>query len=1366
MPRNWRCANGHTWTGDLGALTFCPDCGSSDVYEVRPQYQSGAVPSSAAAAATGDQTFIQPAAVNQGASASGRSGQSSVGDTLTQPVFSAGAANAGAANAGDTLAQPFAQPSSVGDTYVQPAFRSSDTLVQSPDPGTTQHQAFQPETDGGTLIQTPAVGFDRSEGEGTLVQAPIQSDPSTLDMPILGNEIHTLDQPTGTTAEGPTFVAPNAPPFAETRMFAAPPVDGGSAPQTPADTPTLDSPGADGALFRTADYPSTVSVHRGARGPGPGLSGQDTKVSPPPPRGRDGRTAAPPPVDGYEILGVLGRGGMGVVYKARHIRLNRIVALKMILAGGHAGAYEKQRFETEMKAVADLQHPNIVQIFDVGERDKLPYFSLEFCDGGSLQQKLGGQPMPPKTAADVAEQLSRAMQFAHERGIVHRDLKPANILFAGEEAAASKDKAPSSKDSKVASKGAKSTTRESKVASRDTGKDASQSKSSQSKSVSSFLSSRTSASTASLRTSRVTPKVTDFGLAKRLEDDSGLTGSGTILGTPSYMAPEQAAGKTRSVGPSADIHALGAILYEMLTGRPPFLGESVVETMNQVRTMEPVPPSRIQPKTPRDLETICLKCLQKEMHKRYASAGDLADDLRAFLDGHPIAARPVPAWEKAYKWAKRRPAQAALIALSLAVLIGSAVGGIAFGRHENAQRLEADRLRSEAVTQFQHAEANFMSAREAVDSLLVRVGAERLEHVPKAEKLRRELLEQSLAFYNRFLQEHGDDAAVKREAGWAFQRVGRIRNDLGDRKAAIDAYGEAVKLFVSLSAEPSDKQNADRFDLARTRRQLAVILEADNRPAEADAAYQAARETLRELADANADQPMYRAELADLLLNRGAQFYNRRHLVEAEDFMRQALTEYDRLCRNSPTADNLFRRAKAQADFAAVILVSGRTNVAFTELDKAIDLLTALIKGYPGNPEHVALLGQTINNKGTAQWQAGEFDNAEATYRDSIQKLTKLTEDFPKTYDYRFTLAKAYDNLAVFLLSRPERGGLRVAEPERQNARTLFKQLVDEVPDNAEYRHGYAKNLSQYAAYLVAMDRLSQAVEQAKAAADMVSQLVTGDPTNPDLVSHLATLRLNLGQLYAQVPQPAEASIEYAQAAALFEELARQRVADDKLWQELPDTYWNQALVFQGLGQGSSAERSMRRSVAVARKIVAAHADQPDAIAKSAKIEANLAVLPTIKPEESLNLLREAVRWQRAALALAPKNGDLARDLGSYSLALMDRLVDQGYHAEVAKEAEALAHEVVFMWLGWPNVAGKVSRCVRLVRTDKNLTEDQKAKLASAYGQQALDLLQKAVDAGYKNVAFLQDSPDLEVLRTDLEFRPKFQKIIASINSK
>jgi tetratricopeptide (TPR) repeat protein len=332
------------------------------------------------------------------------------------------------------------------------------------------------------------------------------------------------------------------------------------------------------------------------------------------------------PVPGYQILGTLGRGGMGIVYKALHRPLNRVVALKMILAGAHGRPDELARFRREAELVARLRHPNIVQIYEIGEHEGLPYLSLEYVEGPSLQEKLGGCPQPAREAAQFAEVLARAMQAAHALKIIHRDLKPANVLL----------------------------------------------------------------------TADGTPKITDFGLAKRLDTGATDTQPGTVLGTANYMPPEQASGRTEEIGPLVDVYALGALLYEMLTGRPPFLGESQFRTLEQVCSQEPVPPRRLQPSVPHDLETVCLTCLRKEPRKRYASALELAEDLRRFLQGEPIRARPVPAWERSYKWARRRPAQAALVAAVVAALFAGATGTVFYGLYEGQR---ADHLKRQLERQ-------------------------------------------------------------------------------------------------------------------------------------------------------------------------------------------------------------------------------------------------------------------------------------------------------------------------------------------------------------------------------------------------------------------------------------------------------------------------------------------------------------------------------------------------------------------------------------------------------------------------------------------------------------------------------------------
>jgi Protein kinase domain len=306
----------------------------------------------------------------------------------------------------------------------------------------------------------------------------------------------------------------------------------------------------------------------------------------------------------YELLGEIARGGMGVVYRARQVSLNRVVALKMILSAQFASREMVERFRVEAEAVAGLDHPNIVPIYEVGEHDNRHYFAMKLIEGGSLASRTADRPIAPREAAEIVATIARAVHHAHRRGILHRDLKPANILLDTDDR----------------------------------------------------------------------PPITDFGLAKRTEGDSGLTLTGAVMGTPSYMPPEQASGKSKALTIAADVYSLGAILYDLMTGRPPFQADSAAETLLQVLHEEPRRPRLLNPRIDPDLETISLKCLEKEPARRYKSADDLADDLGRWLRSEPITARPVTAPERALKWARRRPAIAALCSAVFAVAVAGLAG--------------------------------------------------------------------------------------------------------------------------------------------------------------------------------------------------------------------------------------------------------------------------------------------------------------------------------------------------------------------------------------------------------------------------------------------------------------------------------------------------------------------------------------------------------------------------------------------------------------------------------------------------------------------------------------------------------------------
>src|SRR5262245_45544467 len=473
------------------------------------------------------------------------------------------------------------------------------------------------------------------------------------------------------------------------------------------------------ALFQTTD---------------PGTGAGATAGSPP--------NTNPPSIPGYEVEAVLGRGCMGVVYRARHLRLGRPVALKMLLAGDCAGPSDRARFQREAEAVANLRHANIVQVYDVGEHDGRPYFTMELVEGGSLAEKLAGVPQPAREAAALVATLAQAVSAAHQGGIVHRDLKPGNVLLAADG----------------------------------------------------------------------TPKVSDFGLARRVEGGERLTQSGALLGTPSYMAPEQARGRTQALGPAVDIYALGAILYELLTGRPPFQGETAADTVLQVLSQEPVPPSRLNARVPRDLETICLKCLHKEPPRRYASAAALAEDLRRFLQDKAIAARPEGRLERLARGARRRPTL--VVGLAAGVLLATALAG--GGLWVSTERAANERAQEEM--------ARLDQERRDQEAVLRRLDQARRER-RLAERLDAIHLNRAAVVGGRF-----DVRRADREYAAAFREAGF--GQVGDDPAAVAARVESSTVRDELVAALDDwAVCAGRAgDTGRQRWLLEVLRRADPNP--------------------------------------------------------------------------------------------------------------------------------------------------------------------------------------------------------------------------------------------------------------------------------------------------------------------------------------------------------------------------------------------------------------------------------------------------------------------------------------------------------------------------------------------------------
>jgi tetratricopeptide (TPR) repeat protein len=706
-----------------------------------------------------------------------------------------------------------------------------------------------------------------------------------------------------------------------------------------------------------------------------------------------------PQVPRYEILEELGRGGMGVVYKARQLGLNRLVALKMILAGSHAGTEHLNRFKAEATAIAQLRHPHIVQVYDIGEHEGLPYFSLEFVDGGSLEQRLKGHPQPPTKSAALVEKLARGVQAAHDHGIIHRDLKPANILLAP----ASEQEA-----AKTGHKG-----KEHSVL-------------------------PTSGHFPSL--SRMLPKITDFGLAKTLETDSQHTKTGVIMGTPSYMAPEQAEGK-KDLTPAVDIYALGAILYEMLTGRPPFRAATPLDTVLQVVSDEPVPPRQLQSKTPKDLETICLKCLEKDPRKRYPTAAALAEDLRQFQAGESIQARPASRTEKIIKWCRRRPAVAALILVGLWGILGicwqwyRAASALV---EAEAERNAAQQAKELAEKEKHRAELLLKKAVEAVDHMLQRVTDTRLARLPDFQEERQKILEEAVAFQRDLLRLESTDPSVRRETGHALYRMADLYWNLGRLEEAAKTCDEAIALQEKLLAE-FPQQHLYRHDLAASYVYRGHILSTVARTEEGLKAYERGL-ALSEIALRQQPQNMtYGKTMTMAHISVG--YFNLRDFPLAERHLRAALQLAKSLQQHTNDPECQCLLAGCYVHLAFVYFTHRRSyREAAAYLEQAQKLLEPATGGpLAGTTTYEMVLGQYCLLQGYMAAGRNNIAEAERQFRKSIDFYENLLRVQPKSFPYRIHLPFVYVGLFQTLeKSKPteaEAALLRAAEVSESLAR-------------------------------------------------------------------------------------------------------------------------------------------------------------------------------------------------------------------------------------------------------------------------------------------------------------------------------------------
>ncbi len=648
----------------------------------------------------------------------------------------------------------------------------------------------------------------------------------------------------------------------------------------------------------------------------------------------------------YLLLESIGQGGMGVVYRARQISLNRVVALKMIRAGRFSTPGEIERFSLEAEAAAGLTHPGIVPVYEIGQQDGHHYYTMALVDGLSLAEHLKdtGGPFEPGSAAQLIRLVAEAVQYAHERGVIHRDLKPANILLD----------------------------------------------------------------------ESLQPRVVDFGLAKQVDVESGLTFTGQVLGTPSFMSPEQAGGAATPVGPASDIYSLGAVLYALLTGRPPFNAASLTETLRQVQHDEPVRPRQLNSALPKDLETICLKCLAKEPARRYESARAVADELRRFLQGHPIQARPIGRISTFARWCRRNPLAASFIAF-LATFVPAVIVVLSL------MVWQVVRYWNEADARRVMAEQSFRAARNAVDEQFTLVSQETLLDRPGLQPLRRELLLGSKKYYEDFLAARGDDPSIRAEAALINFRLGVITAMLApdsDRDATVEATAYLTTARQIYELLPDQESPGVLAGLGNVWTRLGQIHNRRQEAQEELAAFRTALEFRTRLVAVAPDIENQRQlanahmNLGQVLLRTTSSADDGDREVAANEHLETARTIQQALLASEPGNAQIVRDHVKCSIMLADSKQDEPSAEAERDLQAAFATLDAQVARGSASLEDRYLLAIIAKRLGTAAADsAGTMDELESAarhYEEAITILEPLAAENPQVIDYLSALGATY----------------------------------------------------------------------------------------------------------------------------------------------------------------------------------------------------------------------------------------------------------------------------------------------------------------------------------------------------------------------
>jgi serine/threonine-protein kinase len=768
---------------------------------------------------------------------------------------------------------------------------------------------------------------------------------------------------------------------------------------------------------------------------------------------------------------------MGVVLRARHRVFGRVVALKLLAAGAFAEPAEVLRFRREVEAVARLDHPNVVPVYDVGEHAGLPYFTMKLLPG-SLAQRLRQGPLAPRTAASLVASISRAVHHAHQRGILHRDLKPANVLLAS----------PSAEDDHA----------------------------------------RTPP-TLALAEEPGEVYVADFGLA-RPAGASALTSTGAVVGTPAYVAPEQARGSHDEVTVASDVYGLGAILYECLTGQPPFKAATPLETLRLVIDADVAPPRSLRPGLDADLETICLKCLRKKPAERYASAAELADDLERYLRREPIRARPIGPVARLWRVVRRQPVVAGLAAALMLVAAAGFVlvllqwlraeAALALVKHQRDQTqfalAEAEDARSEAESHLnlanlhadqaeearQKAEASFRQAHAAVNQCLE--ASDELRDRPGLQKLHRKLVQSARAYYQDFLKDRGGDRRLRRELADTHVRVAGIVSRIGERGEALAAYNEAVAIYRQLHAETPDDP-VIQYKLAATLADAATLQDLDEglkTSAEALDAY-------RRFCAAHPDDVDLAAGLALTLANHGVKLVTAGRFPEATECLREAACRQGRLGKANPSFAWLWSEyAGTLGNYAVLLARQDRHAEALCWHLKVVDLREKLLAWRSDDVPRRSALAGARHALGIALRDVGQEEASRQAFAEALEARRQVAQANPAVIRYQVDYALSLSTVGE-IYTREKKW--KQALPCYQQARQILERQLALDPSSPGLRKLVAEAWFKVGVCYSALRMRPDETDALGRARKILEELVRSSPDHVEYRAELVRTLTNLG---------------------------------------------------------------------------------------------------------------------------------------------------------------------------------------------------------------------------------------------------------------